>query len=63
MKKRVKDSFLRVRMNTQELEEIRELAEKYGFDNVAELVRHSLAYIKKNKPILGKDFAPGTMNA
>lgn len=63
MKKRVKDNFLKVRISTQELDDLKELADNYGFDGIADLVRYGMAYIKKNRPILGKGFAPGTIKA
>lgn len=47
-----------VRVEPDELKRYEELLKVYGFRNRSELIRHSLAYIDRKRPTLGKNFAP-----
>jgi hypothetical protein len=63
MEKKVKSAYLTVRMTPEELKVVEETAGSYGIQHNSDLVRLALEYVRKNKPVLGKSFAPGSATA
>lgn len=64
MSQTAKKDYLIVRVNAEEKAEFEELAKQtYGFRDTSEFMRYALEYIKAKRPILGKSFAPGSVQA
>ena len=63
MSQKVKKDFLIARVTPEEKEIYEDLAKNvYEFPNTGEFLRQALAYILDKRPVLGKSFAPGSLN-
>ncbi len=55
--RKTKEAQLNVKVSPEAKEEYAQIAEEYGM-SLSDWVRYSIDYIAKNKPALGKSFAP-----
>lgn len=57
-----KETTLHFRVSEEQFEKLLETAKDYGMPR-SEFARCALEYVLKNKPVLGKSFAPGSVSA